>query len=111
MFKIKVFEVLVLDCSSVFVLGFSFPSRKKSNDFSYQWYTIRKITLIDITSIHSLLTPLRIMLCQGNCKKFQGSVLHKLFAKVDNVQSFQQKSAAATKKLFTSKDWFKRLFD
>ena len=43
------------------------------------------------------------MLCQGNCKKFQGSVLHKLFAKVDNVQSFQQKSAAATKNFLLRK--------
>lgn len=43
------------------------------------------------------------MLCQGNRKKFQGSVLHKLFAKVDNVQSFQQKSGAATKKFLLRK--------
>ena len=43
------------------------------------------------------------MLCQGNCKKFQGSVLHKLFAKVDNVQSFRQKSAAATKNFLLRK--------
>ena len=43
------------------------------------------------------------MLCQGNRKKFQGSVLHKLFAKVDNVQSFRQKSAAATKNFLLRK--------
>ena len=63
----------------------------------------QEITMVDITSIHSQLTPLGIMLCQGNCKKFQGSVLHKLFAKVDNVLSFRQKSAAATKNFLLRK--------
>lgn len=68
----------------------------------------QEITIVDITSIHSQLTPLGIMLCQGNCKKFQGSVLHKLFAKVDNVPAEKWSSY---EKLFTSKDWFKRFLD